>query len=115
MSNEPLRRQKGAPTPIGVKDAARLHQDKWILVEVTEFDEYRHPSKGIVLAASKSESRITKELAKQRKPSSVIPPGNPFYIFHASHYYAESPGEIDSIADGFLITRKRRRRAESDR
>jgi hypothetical protein len=45
-------------TPISVEEATQLYPDRWVLMEVTEYDEYRSPAQGIVRLASKSHRRI---------------------------------------------------------
>ncbi len=85
------------PPELTVNEVAELYPEQWVLMRVTGENEYHHPWRGHVLAASHDERQINEALSREPRPSQ-LPPGVPagrYYMFQAyRHVY---PGkELDA-------------------
>lgn len=68
-----------------IDEIIAMHHGEWILLKVTEVDEYQDPAKGVVLAHSLRRSDISEVLRKE-PPRSALPVGTPvpsYYTFNA--------------------------------
>lgn len=61
-------------------DAIGLHSGEWLLMKVTGFDEDGLPSRGQIIAHSKSHARVCNELIKIGAGGES---GDRFYLFQA--------------------------------
>ncbi len=69
---------------VGVEEARALYPGKWLLMEVTEDDEFHRSKSGIVRLASNSRKRINEECFRLGKPSEWLPPGRKVLIFYTT-------------------------------
>lgn len=77
--------RKGGATPelLSVVEAKNRFRGKWVLMQVTAFNEHENPVEGKILSSSGSRKHISEVLAGLPSPSQQTPPEGPYFIFHA--------------------------------
>ena len=87
-----------APSDIlTVDDAASRHPGHWILMKVTEFDENRLPSKGIVVAHDRSRKKIADRHIREISPRRET--GARYYVFEGQPYARTGSGFQETIRE----------------
>jgi hypothetical protein len=93
------RRRAPEDTPISVEEATTRHTGKWVLMEITSYDEYRSPAWGVVRLASRSRRRITDESLVVRDAMRESGEFRALFIFYAD------TNELGALESALAATR----------
>jgi hypothetical protein len=81
------------PPELTVDEVADLYPGQWVLMRVTEDNEYHQAWRGHILAVSDDECDLNEVLAREPKRSQLPPGVKPgrYYVFQAYHYIYPGP------------------------
>lgn len=68
---------------MSVAEAEKNFKGRWILMQVTEYDENGNPLAGEIIYTSRSRGKVSKTLAKQPPRHEQWFDAGPYYTFHA--------------------------------
>ena len=85
------------PPEMTVNEVAEVYPEQWVLMRVTDENEYHHPWRGHILAVSHDERHINQALSREPRPSQLSPDVAPprYYVFQAYRHIYPGP-ELDA-------------------